>query len=115
MVREKEYIDSMVHKVTKDTFSKDVLEKKGVVFVDFYADWCGPCKSTEPIVEEISNEMDAVSFVKVDVDANQELASQYSVFSIPTFIMFKDGKVAGQIVGAFGKEKFIEEINKVIK
>jgi len=101
-----------VNTVTKDTFQKEVLDTKGSVFVDFYADWCGPCKMTSPIIEELSEEMKDISFTKVNVDENQELAGQYSVFSIPTFIIFKDGKPAHQFVGAMGKEKFIEEIKK---
>lgn len=102
-----------VAQVTKDTFQKEVLDHKGMVFVDFYADWCGPCKMTSPIVEELSEEMKNVKFVKIDVDQNQELSGQYSVFSIPTFIMFKDGQVANQFVGASGKERFVEEIKRV--
>ncbi len=102
-----------VARVTTDTFKKEVLDEKGVVFVDFYADWCGPCKMTSPIVEELAHEMKDVKFVEVDVDANQELAAQYSVFSIPTFLIFKNGTVANQFVGAMGKEKFVEEIKKV--
>lgn len=99
--------------ITKDTFKAEVLDVKGTVFVDFHAEWCGPCKMTEPIIEQLSNEMKDIKFVKVDVDANSELASEYSVFSIPTFLIFKDGKVASQFVGAMGKEGFLREIEKV--
>lgn len=99
--------------IKQDSFQKEVLDHKGVVFVDFHAEWCGPCKMTDPIIEELSDEMKDVKFVKVDVDANQELAAQYSVFSIPTFLVFKNGTVSNQFVGAMGKEKFIEEIKKV--
>ncbi len=98
--------------INKDQFQKEVAERKGLVMVDFYADWCGPCKLTSPIIEELSEEYTDVSFVKVNVDNNQELASQYSVFSIPTFIVFKDGKLATQFVGAMGKEGFEEQLNK---
>lgn len=98
--------------VTKDNFKSEVLDHKGVVFVDFYADWCGPCKMTEPIIEELSGEIKDVKFVKMDVDANADTASQYSVFSIPTFIMFKDGKAVAQTIGAQGKESFLKEIEK---
>ncbi len=98
--------------INKDQFQKEVAEKKGLVMVDFYADWCGPCKLTSPIIEELSEEHKDVSFIKVNVDNNQELASQYSVFSIPTFIVFKDGKLATQFVGAMGKEGFEEQLNK---
>lgn len=93
-------------------FQKDVLDKKGLVFVDFFAEWCGPCKMTSPIIHELSDEVKDMSFVEIDVDKNQELAGQYSIFSIPTFMIFKDGKPVSQFVGAMGKEGFLEEINK---
>lgn len=99
--------------VNQDTFQKDVLEAKGAVFVDFYADWCGPCKVTSPLIEELSDEFKNIKFLKVDVDKNPELAQQYSIFSIPTFMIFKEGKVASQFVGAMGKEGFLNEIHKV--
>jgi len=67
---------------------------------------------TEPIIEQLVTEMPAVKFVKVDVDNDQDLASEYSVFSIPTFIMFKNGKQVNQFVGAVGKEGFLSEIKK---
>lgn len=86
---------------------------KGIVFVDFYADWCGPCKMVEPIIDELSNEMTDVTFVKINVDENQDVASEYSVFSIPSFFIFKNGQVAAQMVGAQGKEAFVEKINEV--
>ena len=98
--------------INSQSFQKEVLDHKGVVFVDFYADWCGPCKMTEPIVEEISEEKKDIKFVKVNVDQNQQLAQQYSIFSIPTFMIFKDGQVAGQFVGARGKQGFLSEIEK---
>ncbi len=106
-----------VIKVTKDTFQSQVLDDKGIVFVDFYADWCGPCKFTGPIISELSDDptyVGKVKFVDVDVDANQELATQYSVFSIPTFIIFKAGKPVGQLVGARDKGGFIDELKKVL-
>lgn len=104
---------SLAH-ITKVTFQKDVLDQKGIVFIDFYADWCAPCRVTSPIIEELSNEFTNIKFLKVDVDKNPELAQQYSVFSIPTFMIFKDGKVVSQFVGAMGKEGFINEIKKVV-
>src|SRR5258708_1413194 len=99
----------------KDTFQKDVLDHKGVVLDDFYADWCGPCKLTEPIIENLAEEVKDVKFVKVDVDQNSDLASGYSIFSIPTFIIFKDGKNISQWAGAAGKEHFQQEINKALQ
>ncbi len=98
--------------ITQDAFKQEVLEKKGLVFVDFHAEWCGPCKMTGPIIDQLAGETSDVTFVKVDVDQNANLASQYSVFSIPTFIVFKDGKVVNQFVGAMGKEGFQKEIDK---
>jgi thioredoxin 1 len=100
--------------IDKDAFENEVLKFKGAVMVDFYAEWCGPCKLTEPIIEEISKEMGNVKFVKINVDNNPELASGYSVFSIPTFIIFKDGVAVNQFVGAMGKEGFLAEINKAV-
>jgi len=101
-----------VQQIPEDNFKKEVLDYKGRVFVDFYADWCGPCKITTPVIEELSNEMPNIKFIKINVDQNPNLASKYSVFSIPTFIIFKDGKVISQFVGALGKENFITEIEK---
>ncbi len=103
-----------VQNINKDNFQNEVLQAKGVVFVDFYADWCGPCKMTSPIIDELSQELPNVKFVKINVDQNPDLASQYSVFSIPTFLIFKDGQVVHQFVGAMGKEGFLAEINKFV-
>lgn len=102
-----------VLQVSQDKFKEEVLDHKGLVFVDFYAEWCGPCKVTSPLVAEISEEKKDIKFVEIDVDQNSNLASQYSVYSIPTFIIFKDGKAVNQFVGAMGKESFLEEIKKV--
>lgn len=98
---------------TNDTFQKEVLDNKNLVLVDFYADWCGPCKMTAPIIDQLSEEekyKDNVSFVKINVDENQELAGNYNVFSIPTFILFKQGKPVHQFVGARDKSGFEQEI-----
>lgn len=103
----------MVTHADKNSFQKEVLDQKGLVFVDFYAEWCGPCKMTGPIIDELSNEMKNLKFVKVNVDESPELSSSYQVFSIPTFMIFKDGQVAHQFVGAMGKEGFLNEINSV--
>ncbi|OGK16640.1 thioredoxin [Candidatus Roizmanbacteria bacterium RIFCSPHIGHO2_01_FULL_39_12c] len=103
----------VVTQVAQDTFQKEVLNEKRTVFVDFYADWCGPCRVTSPLIEELSGEIKDMKFVKVDVDKNPQLAQQYSIFSIPTFMIFKGGQVASQFVGAMGKEGFLHEIQKV--
>jgi len=99
--------------INNDNFEKEVVNSKGIVLVDFYAEWCGPCKMVGPIIDELSGTNKDVKFVKVNVDENQETASKYSVFSIPTFLIFKDGKVKSQFVGAQSKENILSEIDKV--
>lgn len=99
--------------IIQDNFQKEVVGQKGTIFVDFFAPWCGPCKMTGPIIDELAAEMKDIKFVKVDVDQSPDLTTQYSIFSIPTFMIFKDGKVVNQFVGAMGKEAFVNEIKKV--
>jgi len=99
-------------KINADQFQNEVLNHKGLVLVDFYADWCGPCKMTSPIIEELANEVKEIKFVKVNVDENADLASQYNISSIPTFLIFKDGKIIHQFVGARGRDGFLSEIEK---
>jgi thioredoxin 1 len=102
---------AVIH-LDKNNFEAEVLKNKGVVLVDFYAQWCGPCKMTGPIIEQLAEEKKEVKFFKVDVDQNQELSSKYQVFSIPTFLIFKNGQIINQFVGALSKEGFLAEINK---
>lgn len=92
-------------------FEKEVMAEKGLVLVDFYADWCMPCKMLSPILEELSEEIDDVKIVKVNTDKNQELASSFGVMSIPTLLFVKDGKVIDTLVGMRPKE----ELEQVIK
>lgn len=102
----------MAHRISQASFQQEVIDKKGLVLVDFYAEWCGPCKMVAPIIEELAKEMPEVSFVEIDVDADGELAEQFNVSSIPTFIVFKDGKPSSQAIGAMGKEGFQDLIEK---
>lgn len=81
-----------------------ILKDNTAVFVDFYADWCGPCKMVSPIVEELAAEKTEVKFVKVNVDDNPEVAERFGIMSIPTLIYFKNGEVAGQTLGFQPKE-----------
>jgi thioredoxin 1 len=81
-------------------FDETVIKSKMPVLVDFWAPWCGPCRMVAPVVEELSSEYDGkVSFVKLNVDDSPQVASQYGIMSIPTLILFKDGKPASTIVG----------------
>ena len=94
----------MTSAVTDATFKSDVLESGTPVVVDFWAEWCGPCRMIAPALEEISKELDGkVKIVKLNVDENPGVAGQLGIRSIPTLMMFKDGKVASQKVGAAPK------------
>lgn len=95
--------------VINNNFKEEVLDYKGTVLVDFYADWCGPCKMLSPVLEEISNETD-IKICKVNVDENQALAIEYKVMSIPTLIVFKEGKKELVSVGLKSKEEILEMI-----
>ena len=99
-----------IHVEDTDHFS-EVVATHDVVMVDFYADWCGPCKMLEPIVEELAAETDA-AMAKVDVDAHQQLASQYQVRGVPTVIVFADGEVAEQIVGVRDQSHYLDLIER---
>src|SRR6202034_2141677 len=98
--------DSMVDKVTDATFDQDVLKASGPVVVDFWAEWCGPCKMIAPALEEISKSLSGkVKIVKLNVDENPGVAAKYGIMSIPTLMMFKNGELASRQVGAAPKQK----------
>lgn len=94
-----------VIKLELHNFHEKVLHNPGVVLVDLYADWCMPCRMMAPILEEIAQERPDVTVGKVNVDENPELAQEYGVVSIPTMIIFKNGKVTAQLVGGQDKER----------
>ncbi len=96
---------------TDQSFSSEISE--GLVLVDFWAPWCGPCKMIAPVLEELDNEMsDKVKIVKMDVDENQETASNFGIMSIPTLVLFKDGQPVDKVVGFNPKEALAELVNK---
>ena len=97
----------MLKKLNNQNFDNEVLNNNGVALVDFYADWCGPCKMVAPIVNEIANERSDITVGKVNVDENNSLAVKYGVVSIPTLIVFKDGKEQTRIVGYRPKEDIL--------
>lgn len=92
-----------VLKLTKDTFDEEVLKSDKSVLVDFYADWCGPCKMMAPVIEEVAGEKSDAKVCKLNIDEDTEIAQRYGVMSIPTLIVFKGGQIAKKSVGAVPK------------
>lgn len=97
-------------KVNNDSFEKEVLQSDKKVLVDFYADWCGPCKMLSPVIDQISEENQDIKVVKVNVDNAQDLAMKYQVMSIPTLVVIKEGKEINRSVGLRDKSEIINMI-----
>ncbi len=101
--------------ITDDNFENEVLKSELPVIIDFWAEWCSPCRLIAPIIEELANEYEGkVKVGKLDVDVNQQTAIKYGVRSIPTVLMFKDGEVKDVIIGAVPKAMFVEKLEKLI-
>ena len=101
--------------LTDDSFQSEVIESSVPVLVDFWATWCGPCRVVAPIVDELAEEYDGrVKVGKVDVDSEQKIAADFGIRSIPTLLIFKDGKQADQIVGAVPKNQLVEKLESVL-
>jgi thioredoxin 1 len=102
----------MVDKVTDATFEKDVLKASGPVVVDFWAEWCPPCRAIAPALEEISKSLAGkVKIVKLNVDENPSTAAKYGIMSIPTLMLFKDGQLASRQIGGAPKQKLEQWIS----
>lgn len=97
--------------VTNQDFDEEVLQSEVPVLVDFWAEWCGPCKAIAPMVDALADEYaEKIKVMKVDTDKEASLAAKYGVMSIPTLILFKSGEVVEQMVGAMPKQKIIEKV-----
>ncbi len=106
--------EKIVH-LTDDVFESEIINSDLPAFVDFWAPWCGPCKMVGPMVEELAEQYDGkVKIAKLNVDEHQKTPAHYAVRSIPTFMMFKDGKSIDQMIGAISKEQMEEMINKAL-
>ena len=109
-INEKEEDSMDVKKVNDETFEQEVLKSNIPVLVDFYADWCGPCKMLSPTVDEVAQENDDIKVVKVNVDESQNTAIKYQVMSIPTLVVIKNGNEVNRSVGVIDKEEVLNMI-----
>ena len=101
--------------VTDASFEQEVLKSNTPVLVDFWAEWCGPCKMIAPILDEIAQEFDGrVKVAKVDVDSNNKTAGRYNIMSIPSLLLFKNGQLVDQIVGALPKSQLASRLEKAL-
>ncbi|MCM8806296.1 MAG: thioredoxin [Candidatus Omnitrophica bacterium] len=102
-------------KILNDANFESVIKENSFVLVDFYADWCGPCRMMAPVIEELAKELEGkIVVAKINVDENPDTAAKFQIFSIPTFILFKDGKAEQKILGAVGKAGLLEKIKPYI-
>ncbi len=105
---EEEIMSEKIIKGTSENFYEEVFESEKTVLIDFYADWCAPCKQIAPIVNEIAEEREDVKVVKVNIDDEQDIAIDFRVMSIPTLVVLKEGEVVNRGVGAIEKEQILD-------
>ncbi|SDO79335.1 thioredoxin [Selenomonas ruminantium] len=91
--------------ITKDNFQGEVLDQQGTVLIDFWAEWCGPCRMLSPVIDEVAAENPSIKVGKVNVDEQQELAAQFGIMSIPTLLVFKNGQKVNESLGLIPKEQ----------
>ncbi|MFL5895897.1 MAG: thioredoxin [Thermoleophilaceae bacterium] len=103
-----------INEVTDNNFAAEVLEAPQAVLVDFWAPWCGPCRIVAPHLEELNNEREDLTVVKLNVDENPATAAKYGIMSIPTLILFRNGQVAKQVVGALPKARLQQELEPAL-
>ena len=103
-----------ITEVTDTNFQAEVLEADKATLVDFWAPWCGPCRIVAPHLEELNSEREDLRVVKLNVDDNPETAARYNVMSIPTLLLFKNGQVAHQIIGALPKNRLVQELEPAL-
>lgn len=101
-------------RLTKDSFEKSISDK-APVFVDFFATWCGPCQMMLPLIDELADEAKDYKVYTIDIDQAPEIAAKYNVMSVPTFVLFQDGKEKERMMGAMPKELLIQKIESLIK
>ena len=107
---------SNVKKVTTDTFRKDVIESDKPVVVDFWAEWCGPCKKLSPILEEVAEELDGeVTIAKVNVDEERNLGAMFQIMSIPNVLIFNHGEKVDEFVGLRSKDDLVAQVKKQLE
>jgi thioredoxin 1 len=105
-----------ISKIGKDAFQKEVFESAMPVVVDFYADWCGPCKMVSPVLENLSTEYDGrVKFVKLNVDDDPDIASRFGIMSIPTVVFVSNGKVRDVVIGAVSAASYKQKVEETFK
>ncbi|MEW5758235.1 MAG: thioredoxin [Candidatus Omnitrophota bacterium] len=101
--------------LNNSNFKKEIIENKEIALVDFWANWCGPCKMIAPLIDEIAKDYDGkIKVAKLNIDDAADIASQYGIMSIPTLLFFKNGQVVGQVVGAISKSEIKEKINNIL-